>query len=82
MSKAIEEFIENADVPQEAEHSCEICGKDFPDNARAVGISGGVIEYAADGFMPDEGPWLLVMCKDCYAKLDDKIGEMMEEVKP
>ena len=49
--------------------SCGDCGKDFSDGDKAIGISAGTIQKCGsddDGFYHDDGPWIGVLCPDCY----------------
>lgn len=77
----LDDFLEKADMPQEAEHikSCDMCGKDLYDGESAIGITTGDISDIACGFMSDETAWLHVACKDCGAKIMGAIEKLIDE---
>lgn len=57
---------------------CEICGEELKDKDNAAAITTGTIQERYDGFMADDGPWLMVICVPCLQKVQNKIKELLK----
>lgn len=55
---------------------CEKCGKEMPDGAAAYAVSSGSIQDSADGFMPDNDPYIQVLCDGCGEGISQALALM------